>query len=184
MGLPRKVWTIDEYERMIEAGILTKDIHVELIRGDIVEKAYISPRHANCVNRLSSIFHSLLGRTAIIWNQNAVVMLGSEPEPDIVLLKYRDDYYGDRRPVVADVFLVGEVADITLATDRNIKMPLYAEAGMSEAWIVNLEEDVIEVYSEPADGAYQKKRVARKGSSVPLPGGLTGVLSVDEELAS
>src|SRR5690349_6497388 len=104
------------------------------------------------------------------------------PQPDDELLLGPIEPYTRRRPTARDTTLAVEVSDTTLRSDRSIKISLYAEAGIPEAWIVNLEEDVIEVYSEPADGVYQKKLVARKGSSVPLPGGLAGLVSVDEVL--
>ena len=168
---------------MIERGVLNKDDHVELIRGEIVQKDPKTHRHAWCVTNLSYLSRNLLDQEVIIWNQNAVIVGESEPEPDIVLLKYSERFYSDRRPVVSDVLLIGEVADITLAADREVKIPLYAAAGIPEAWIVNLEDDVIEVYSAPANGAYQKTWIAGKGSTVSLPAGLPGVVSVDEVLS-
>jgi Uma2 family endonuclease len=140
-------------------------------------------RHAGCVTRLQRIFDRLPEAVATAWVQNPILLPdNSMPQPDIALLRGPVDPYTERRPTAADTMLVVEVSDTSLRTHRTIKLPLYAEAGIPEAWIVNLEEDVIEVYWEPAAGEYQKSRVARKGSSVPLPGGLPGVVNVDDVL--
>lgn len=182
-GLPLKVWTVEEYEGMIEGGILRDDERVELIRGEIVKMTPIGVRHAACVARLEELFHERLGRRVVVSVQNPIRLLNdSEPQPDIAILKRRSDFYVEHRPGAADILLAVEVADSTLASDRAIKLPLYAKAGIPETWIVNLEEDVIEVYSQPEDGEYRVSRVARKGDSVPLPGGFEGVVSVDEVL--
>ena len=182
-GLARKLWTIEEYELMIERGILDEDDRVELIRGEIVEMTPIGVRHAACVIRIEELFHTTLGRSVIVSVQNPIRLPNdSEPQPDIVLLKRRSDFYANQRPGADAILLLIEVADTTLSSDRDVKMPIYAEAGIPEAWIVNLDEDVVEVYADPVSGLYQKKQVARRGSSIPLPGGLPGAVGVDEIL--
>jgi Uma2 family endonuclease len=175
-GLPLKLWTIDDYEEMIERGILDADDRVELIRGEIVEMTPIGMRHAACVVRLEELLHELSARRVLVSVQNPIRLHNnSEPQPDVALLARRTDFYARQRPSADDVLLLIEVADTTLVSDRTIKLPLYAEAGIPEAWIVNLEEEVIEVYSEPAGGEYKRVRVARKGDRVSLPGGLEGL---------
>jgi Uma2 family endonuclease len=183
-GLARKLWTIDEYERMIEEGILDKDDRVELIKGEVVEMTPIGVRHAACVTNLEALFYKLPESLVTVRGQNPIQLPDdSEPQPDVVLLKGHRSLYARRRPTADDVILLVEVSDSTLRIGRNVKLPLFANAGIPEVWIVNLEEDVIEVYSEPTDNVYQKVWVAGKGSSVPLPGGLVGAVSVDEVLS-
>jgi Uma2 family endonuclease len=181
--LVRKLWTIEEYEMMIEKGVLTKDNRVELIKGEIVEMAPIGMRHAYCVAALSRIFSRLPENVAVVWVQSPIQLPNdSEPEPDVALLRGPLQSYAHRRATAQDAILVVEVADTTLASDRGVKVPLYAEAGISEMWVVNMDEKTIEVYSEPAVGRYQNLRVAHKGDRLELPEGLRGQISVDEVL--
>jgi Uma2 family endonuclease len=179
----RKMWTADEYELIVEKGILSEDERVELIQGEIVKMAPIGPRHAMCVRRLDSLFIHLLGNAVIVSGQSPV-RLGnnSEPEPDVALLKYREDEYGQAHPTAEDVYLIVEVADSTVLSDRLIKAPMYAEAGIGEMWLVNLEKDVIEVYSSPSEGKYQQTRIAARKESLKLPSGLPGEVRVSELL--
>jgi Uma2 family endonuclease len=182
-GLARKLWRIEDYELMIERGILDEDDRVELIRGEIVEMTPIGFRHVNCVINLDALLHRLPEKDVTVSIQNPIQLPNdSVPQPDVALLNGHRSRYTGRRVTSEDALLVVEVSDATLKIDRGIKLPLYAQAGVPEAWIVNLEDDVIEVYSEPVDGVYQKTWVARKGSSIPLPAGLPGVVSVDEVL--
>jgi Uma2 family endonuclease len=94
----------------------------------------------------------------------------SEPQPDIALLRPRDDYYRHAHPTPADVLLVIEVADSTVETDRSYKVPLYARAGIPEAWLVNLPEERIELFAEPAGGDYQTKKVFSRGEELQSHG--------------
>lgn len=185
ISIPRKLISVDEYERMIEEGVLTKYDRVELIRGEIREKMPINPPHAGCVIELTSIFYDLLGKTVVVSVQSPVRLPnGSMPEPDVALLKRQGEAYHRRRPTVEDIILLIEVADSTLKSDREEKMPLYAEVGVPDYWIANLVDGVIEVYSNPVGGTYQRVHIARRGESVVLPGGLPGAVSVDEVLGS
>lgn len=181
---PRKLFSIDEYERMIETGILREDDRVELIRGEIVEMSPIGLEHITCVMRLNNLFLTQqLNHSLILSVQNPIrVPTNSRPQPDVTLLKWRDDFYAGKHPSSEDVLLLIEVSDTTLADDRNVKMPLYAESGVAEMWIVNLPEAVVEVYSSPAQGGYQHTRVARRGETLSLHGGLVGAVQVDDIL--
>jgi Uma2 family endonuclease len=182
-GLARKLWSIEEYERMIELGILNKNHHVELIRGEIVEMAPIGLRHVACVSRLQEIFYNLLGMSVTIFGQSPVRLPNdSEPEPDVSILRRREDHYEMLRPTPQDILLLIEVSDSTLMTDRRNKIPLYAEAGVSEVWLVNLDEGAIEVYSKPTRGVYSKTRRAMRGEELLLPDALQGSINVDKVL--
>ena len=184
-GLVRKLWSVEEYERMIELGLLGKDDHGELIRGEIVEMAPIGLRHAACVSRLQEIFYDLLGKSVTLFCQSPIRLPNdSEPEPDVALLKRRSDHYMKQRPTPEDVLLLVEVSDNTLITDRREKVPLYAEAGINEVWLVNLDAGLIEVYSDPAEGKYRRVREAGRGEQVALPGELQGKVLVDEVLGT
>jgi Uma2 family endonuclease len=159
MSLPeisRYYFTVAEFERMGEAGVFTKDARLELIEGEIIEMSPIGSRHAACVKFLSRFLNRTVGDIALVSTQDPIRLNDfSEPEPDLALLRLRDDFYRDAHPTPADVLLIIEVADTTLAYDRQVKVPLYAKAGVAETWIVNLTDEQIEVYAEPASGAYQ-----------------------------
>jgi Uma2 family endonuclease len=166
----RRRFTLDEYHRMVQAGILNEDDRVELIRGEIVQMAPIGRDHASCVARLN---HLLLGRLhgrVVLWPQNPLVILpDSEPQPDIILLGWRDDFYRRALPGPADVALLIEVAASSLDYDRRLKGPLYAEAGVRDYWIVDLEGDAIEVRRDPTRAGFQRtERVLRGGTLTPL----------------
>jgi Uma2 family endonuclease len=183
ISLPRKLWSVDEYELMIEKGILDEEDRVELIKGEIVEMAPIGIRHAACVVAFQELFHELLGRSVTVSVQNPVRLPdASEPQPDIALLRGRRSSYNHRRPTAEDVLLVVEVADTTLATDREVKAPLYVQAEVPQVWLVNLEANMVEVYSEPAGGKYGKVVFVGRGEKLALPGGLPGEIAVDEVL--
>ena len=165
MVLPvlRGPFTVESYQRLAQLGVLGEDHRVELIDGQVVEMTPIGDRHASCVRRL----HDLLARqalaVAIIDVQNPVVLGRHDaPQPDVAVLKrraatvresFRDGY--PHHPRAADILLVVEVADTTLAYDRDVKMPLYARAGIPEAWLVDLGADAITVYGGPQPGGYR-----------------------------
>ena len=181
--IARHWFTVAEYDRMAEARVLTEDKRVELIEGEIIERSPIGKRHAACVGRLTNLFGKLLAEKAIVWVQNPIVLNDySEPQPDVALLKRRDDFYEHSLPAPADVLLVVEVADTTLEYDRQVKAPLYARAGIAEVWVVNLVDEQIEVYSQPVNGTYQRQRRAVRGETINSPETLNLALSVDDIL--
>jgi Uma2 family endonuclease len=166
MSLPisRYYFSAAEFERMGEAGVFTRDARLELIEGEIIETSPIGSRHAACVKFLSRFLNRTVGDIALVSTQNPIRLNDfSEPEPDLALLRLRDDFYRDAHPTPADVLLVVEVADTTLGYDRQVKMPLYAKAGIEEAWIVNLTDEQIEIYSGLAEGTYQTIVNFRRG---------------------
>lgn len=151
----RRAFTVEEYHQMAVAGILTEDDRVELLRGEIVEMSPIGSRHAACVNRLTQAFSSALGTRAVVSVQNPIRLDDySEPEPDLALLHWRDDYYAEALPGAGDVGLVVEVAESSVRLDRDEKVPLYARAGVPEVWLVDLGEAVVVVYRQPQDEGY------------------------------
>jgi Uma2 family endonuclease len=131
--------TRDEYYRMAETGILAPDARVELVEGEIIDMAPIGSPHAARVSRLAKIFTLALAERAIVNVQNPLVLNEySEPEPDITVLRYREDFYAGGHPRPEDVLLVIEVADTSLQYDRDVKLPLYAAHGIPEYWLVDL----------------------------------------------
>ncbi|MET0625457.1 MAG: Uma2 family endonuclease [Pyrinomonadaceae bacterium] len=163
-GLAKRRITADEYERMGEAGIFPPDARLELIQGEIYEISPIGSPHAACVTFLTYVL-SQFGRDFQVSVQNPVRLSDfSEPQPDVALLRWRDDFYRGAHPTPEDVLLVVEVADATVVTDRKVKLPLYARAGIAEAWLVNIPEGQVEVYSDPAGGAYRRAEVFGRGA--------------------
>lgn len=152
----RYSFTVVEYRRMGEVGIISEDDRVELVCGEIIKMSPIGKRHAACVDALNELLQERLRRSVNVRVQNPVQLDDySEPQPDIAVLKRRDDFYRHAHPRSEDVLVVIEVSDSTLELDQKVKVPLYAAAGIPEAWLVNLPEERIEVYSDPAGGEYQ-----------------------------
>jgi Uma2 family endonuclease len=168
--LEPRLFNVTEYYKMAKAGILKPDDRVELIEGEIIKMTAIGSPHAACVSRLVRLLSKAIGDTAILSPQNPVRLDDfSEPVPDIALLKARVDYYAARHPTPKDALLVIEVADSSLLKDRNIKVPLYARAGISEIWIINLPKEIIEVYSDAHLGKYRKCQKFKRGDVVKSP---------------
>ncbi|MBI3330055.1 MAG: Uma2 family endonuclease, partial [Nitrospinae bacterium] len=158
-------FTAKDYHRMAEAGILDEDDRVELLEGEIIEMAPIGPGHAGGVNRLLNTLLPLqLERKAIVSVQNPI-RLGeySEPQPDMALLKPRPDFYTQGHPDPQDVFLVVEVMESSADYDREVKVPLYARFGISETWLLDREQGLIEVYREPGPEGYREVHTIRRG---------------------
>jgi Uma2 family endonuclease len=160
VGIAKHSFTAEEFERIGKAGIFRQDARLELIEGEIFEMSPIGSPHAACVKFLSGLLHRLFGNTFIVGVQDPVRLNDfSEPQPDVSLLRWRDDYYRDAHPTPADVLLLIEVADTTVVADRTVKVPLYARAAVAEAWVVNIPEERVEIYSDPSGGSYQRAEV-------------------------
>lgn len=170
---PLRRWrfSVDDYHRMAEAGIFSEEDRVELIEGEIIAMPPIGSPHGGRVNRLNAMLTAAAGDRAVIAAQNPVI-LGerSEPQPDIALLRPRADFYTDSNPGPEDVLLLIEVADATLATDRNIKVPLYARHGIPEVWIVDILHAQVLRFAEPEDGVYREQGPIDLARPAPLPG--------------
>ena len=160
-----KHWiTADEYERMGDAGIFSSDSRLELIEGEVYEMSPIGSPHAACVKFLSTLLNRLFGGKLLVSTQDPIRLNDfSEPQPDIALLRWRDDFYRTAHPRAEDIVLLIEVADTTLHIDRVVKLPLYAKAGIPEVWIVNLIDDQIEIYAEPTGDTYGVVRSFQRG---------------------
>ena len=153
----RRFFTVAEYDRMIQAGIFAEDDRLELIDGEILTMSPIGSRYAACVRRLQRFFTQQLGDQVFADVQNPLLLDdSSEPQPDVVLLKDRADLYATEHPRPGDVFLVVEVADTSVAYDREVKVPAYASGGIPEVWVVDLTSAVIEVYRTPSANGYRE----------------------------
>jgi Uma2 family endonuclease len=174
-------FTVEEYDEMGRAGILGEDARVELIDGEIVEMSPIKPPHQSHVDRLNDLLVRHAGHVAIVRVQGPFHLdRRSEPQPDVLVLRRRDDYYAGRHPRPDDVLLAIEVADSSLAYDREIKMPRYARNGVVESWIVPVGTDAIDVYREPTPEGYRLVRRFRRGERITLVAAPNVELSVEE----
>ena len=163
----KRKFTVAEYYRMGEVGILGPDERVELIDGEIIVMPPIGPGHAGDVNRLNHRLSRRNDDSFIVHIQNPVQLGdGSELEPDIALLRYREDYYGTAHPTSADVLLIIEVSDSSLEYDREVKAHIYGRAGVPETWVKNLPEDCIERFTEPGPEGYAQHTVHRRGETL------------------
>ncbi len=163
---PRR-FTIREYERMVESGILAQDERVELIDGEIVEMSPIGDSHAAFLTNLNHLLVHAVGDSARVWVQLPVrVPPRSKPQPDLALLRPRSYRDGAAKE---DVLLVIEVADTSLRYDRTVKMRLYARAGIPEYWIVDANTETLEIYRSPIGERYADHlRPARDERIAPL----------------
>ncbi|MBI3268902.1 MAG: Uma2 family endonuclease [Planctomycetes bacterium] len=179
----KRRFTVEEYYRMGEAGILRPDDRVELLEGEVVEMSPIGPEHASCVTGIDQLLQQRLGDRAVVRVQSPV-RLGprSEPQPDLALARPPAASYAKRHPAPSDLFLVIEVADTTLETDREVKLPLYARARVEEVWLVDLEGQAVEVHRRPVRGAYQDVRRVARGGRLELVSLAGGSLTVEEVL--
>jgi Uma2 family endonuclease len=158
--LPLKCWTVEDYHRMIQAGILTADDRVELLDGQIVEMVPQEPPHASNTSSFGNNLVILFSGKAWIRTQLPIsIAPNSEPEPDIAVVRIDDRCYRDRHPTPEDVFLVIEIADSTLYRDRNRKAKIYASAGIGEYWIVNVNARQVIVLREPQGDMYQSEQI-------------------------
>lgn len=152
----RHRFTVVEYERMGQIGIFAEDERVELVCGEVIEMPPSGERHAACVDFLTQLITLRLRRSAIVRVQSPIRLdEHSQPQPDITILKRRDDFYRHAHPGPEDILLIIEVSDTTLEYDMKVKVPLYARAGIPETWVVNLRGGRVKTYVDPAKGAYQ-----------------------------
>lgn len=153
-SMPRHRFSIEDYERMVAAGILREDDRVELIQGEIIVMSPIGPPHNDAVAMLTRLVVPQVASDVLVMVQGAIRLpTDSEPQPDLALVRFRR--YREALPAAENVLLVIEVSDTTLAYDRDTKLPLYAAAGIPEAWLVDLPGGRIERHSEPSEDGYR-----------------------------
>jgi Uma2 family endonuclease len=163
----RKLFTVDEYDTMIKAGVFDGKERVELIEGEFVKKMTQGDLHIGCINFLNRYFNRNCSDEVLISVQNAVqINVFSAPEPDIALLRFRNDFYSTGKAQPEDILLLIEVADTSTSADRRFKIPLYASAEIPEVWLINLPRKIVEIYSEPKNGKYKIVRKAGKSETL------------------
>lgn len=170
----RKRFTTAEFEQIAAAGIFGEDERFELLEGEIVAMSPLGPQHSATVTRLTELFYGL-GNPSITIRVQDPIRLGdySVPQPDVAIVNRRGDRYAGGHPEPEDVLLLIEVSESSLAYDRDVKLPLYARAGIAEVWLVALLPQVVEVYRAPNDNGYGEKRTLRRGDTLAplhLPG--------------
>jgi len=179
----RYSFSVEEWHQMGEAGLFRENPRVELLDGEVIQMSAIGNRHLACVNRLTRLLVNAVGDQAIVSVQNPVRLDDySEPQPDVVLLLPRRDFYSSATPGAKDTVLLVEVSDTSLSWDRDRKAPRYAAAGIPTVWIVNLAAGAVLVRSGPAPDGYSDLRRAERGEILDVPG-LPGVrVDVDHML--
>jgi Uma2 family endonuclease len=167
--------TTERYQRMVATGVLTKFDRVELIEGEMLDMAPIGPKHATVADRLARLLMLAVDDAAIVSCGRPVNLGGfSNPQPDVMLLKPKPGAYADAHPGAADVLLLIEVSDSTLAFDQSTKLSLYAQYGVEEYWVVDVEGKRIVVYREPHALGYERK-LGFSGSNTVSPRALPGL---------
>ena len=181
--LARRRFTVAEYHAMGDAGIIGPEERVELIDGEVVRMSPINEPHAAEVDRLTDMFVPLFRDAAIVRVQNPTVLDDySEPEPDLMLLRRKPDFYRSGHPRPEDILLAVEVSDTSVDFDRRVKAPLYARAAIVEHWRIELPRDRVVVHRDPTPEGYRSVRIARRGETInPLAFPERG-LRVDELL--
>jgi Uma2 family endonuclease len=178
-------FSVGEYHRIAEAGILGEDDRVELIDGELVRMSPVGRVHAATVRRLNRLLAAQAGDLLLVDIQNPLQLSDdTEPEPDVAVLRYRADFYEAATPAVADTYFLIEVADSSLAYDRQVKIPRYARAGIPEVWLVDLDNRRFERHSNPALEGYRDVVAIGPGQALAstVVSGL--VLAADQILAS
>ena len=177
----RRRFSVENYHQMFKSGILKREDRTELIDGDIVTMPPIGLHHTSCIDRLGSLLVQGLSSRAIV-RLRGYVHLGSHslPRPDLALLQDRDDFYEASPATAAEVLTLIEVMDNSAAYDRDFKRDFYARSGIAELWLVDLNQERVEVYRKPATGGYYKEmRIATRGESVSPEAFPDFVLGVD-----
>jgi Uma2 family endonuclease len=160
-------FTTQEYHLMSEVGMFAKEHRLELIKGEIVKMSPIGRKHCACIAKLQKKFEQILGERIIVWTQNSIHLNSeSEPQPDLALLKLRADFYAERLPRPEDILLIIEVADSTISYDRDVKMPLYAEFGITEAWLIEVNAKTLTKYTEPSPKGYKTSHLLELNDAV------------------
>lgn len=166
-AVQQRTFSVTDYHRMAEVGILTEDDRVELIEGRIIVMSPIGSRHAACVKRLNTSLNQQIAGNALVSIQDPIQLNDySEPEPDVALLCMRDDFYSAGHPTAEDILLAIEVADSSEGYDREEKLPLYARSAIPEVWLVSLPKSRVEVYTEPFGDIYRHVHYALPGDTL------------------
>lgn len=180
----RRLFTVDEYRQMIDAGIFGEDDRLELLAGEIVAMGPIGSRHAACVKRLAQMLIQKLDSRAIVGVQDPIRLDAfSVPETDLSVVAFREDYYAGGHPTPDDVLLLIEVADSPIDQDRAVKLPLYARAGIAEVWLMDLIDGVIDAYRTPSSEGYLLRQRYLSSQTIETTGALAISIQVGQVLS-
>jgi Uma2 family endonuclease len=183
VDVARRRFTVEEYQRMGEAGVFSAQDRIELIDGEILTMSPIGSRHGAAVDRAAQAFFRAVSARAIVRVQGVIRLSHySEPEPDIALLRPRANFYSAGHPEPSDVLLVVEIADSSLRYDREIKVPVYARALIGEYWLVDLQRQVVTRYAAPENGAYREVSAHERGQMLSTSALPECVIPVDDLL--
>lgn len=162
-------FTTKQYQLMYESGVFAEGDRYELINGEIREMSPIGIKHVACIIRLVKLFERKLGDRAMVSAQNSVLLNDhAQPQPDLAILKWRDDFYGSALPTPEDILLIIEVADSTITYDRDVKSPLYAANGIPEMWLFDVNQQIIEGYSQPSRSGYKRMQRYEQGDTLVM----------------
>lgn len=167
----RHRYTVDDYYRMGDSGILKQGDRVELIEGEIVDMVPVGSAHVGIVNHLNRLLVQAVGDRAIVSVQNPIRLSAfSEPEPDIALLIHRDDYYSGAHAGPENVLLIIEVSDSSLDYDRDVKLPLYARHEIPVVWLIDIQQKQLLVFRSPSREGFKERLVLKSSEPCPVPG--------------
>ena len=166
--LKRRRFTLEEYQRLGETGIIQEDERVELVEGEIVEMSPIGRPHASVVARINQLFGTRFAGRAIAWVQGPLALPRqvSQFQPDLALLKPRADFYREKDVGPEDALLVVEVMDSSIAYDRRVKLPIYARGGVPEVWLVNVNRNSVEVWRDPTPDGFRERRLVDRSGTI------------------
>lgn len=160
-------FTVEQFERMGDAGVLDPDERYELLDGEVVPMSPIGPKHAGKNDRIVALLVLRLVGRAVVRSQNPVRLLPrSMPQPDVVVAHYRRDFYESAHPTAEDVHLVIELSDSSLRVDQLVKLPIYARQGIREVWIVDLAAELVHIHRDPADDFYHTVTAVSRGERI------------------
>ncbi|MCC3407795.1 MAG: Uma2 family endonuclease [Microcoleus sp. PH2017_10_PVI_O_A] len=167
--LDLRLLTVQEYDRMTEIGIFDEDERVELLAGQIVKMAAKGTAHGAAVKRTEKLLENRLGERVLVRLQDPVRLDNySEPEPDISVVIPDPLYYEDHHPTPSEIYLIVEVADTTLRTDCGIKAKIYAESGIADYWVLDVNNRQLHVFREPSQDGYQSRVILADDASISL----------------
>jgi Uma2 family endonuclease len=173
MNVTKLKFNSQQYHQMAEAGIFEHipTSRIELIKGEVVQMSPIGRKHCACLAKLNQLMVREFIDRFIIWGQSSIKLDdGSEPQPDLAILRFRSDFYDERLPTASDILLIVEVADSTISYDREVKIPLYAEFGIPEAWLLDVNKNLLTKFTQPSLDGYRIAQILDLADSIKFSG--------------
>jgi len=185
LDVKTRLLSVADYHRMFEAGVFKPDERVELIRGELITMPPMGTQHRAAINRLNRLLTDRFNGRAVVQVQCPVIVSDeSEPEPEFALLRFDPTGYEGREPGPSDTFLFIEVGFSSRRFDQKVKVPLYAETGIPEVWLVDVVDGVVRVFRDLNDGGYATSLEARPGDLIACATFPNDTIPVDEIIAS